>query len=72
MSLSEQKQVALLNETTLRVSPQAYADILRAISAAATAPPPKAAARLRRVAPWESDLMMQPYPPSGRSDGKDG
>lgn len=45
-------QAAILNEIVIRVSPEAFDDFLRAISAPPSAPPPKAAERLRRRAPW--------------------
>ncbi|MET3523908.1 DUF1778 domain-containing protein [Mesorhizobium abyssinicae] len=41
-------QAAILNETVIRLSPDAYDAFMQAISA----PPPKAAERLRRAAPW--------------------
>lgn len=46
-------QAAILNETVIRVSPEAYDAFMQAISAPAAAPPPKAAERLRRSAPWD-------------------
>lgn len=46
-------QAAILNESVIRLSPDAYDAFMRAISAPAAAPPPKAAERLRRAAPWE-------------------
>ncbi|MBB5044940.1 DUF1778 domain-containing protein [Shinella fusca] len=47
-------QTAILNETVIRLSPDAHDAFMRAISAPATVPPPKAAERLRRrIAPWE-------------------
>lgn len=46
-------QTAILNETVIRLSPDAHNAFMQAISAPAAAPPPKAAERLRRTAPWE-------------------
>ena len=46
-------QAAILNESVIRVSPDAFDDFVRAISAPPAAPPPKAAERLRRDAPWD-------------------
>jgi uncharacterized protein (DUF1778 family) len=46
-------QTAILDETVIRVSPDTYDAFMTAISAPAAAPPPKAAERLRRSAPWE-------------------
>lgn len=46
-------QTAILNETVIRLSPEAHDAFMRVISAPAAAPPPKAAERLRRTAPWE-------------------
>jgi len=46
-------QTAILNETVIRLSPDAYDTFMQAISAPAATPPPKAAERLRRTAPWE-------------------
>ncbi|TPL71430.1 DUF1778 domain-containing protein [Mesorhizobium sp. B2-3-15] len=46
-------QAAILNETVIRVSPQAYDAFMQAISAPAAAPPAKAAERLRRSPPWD-------------------
>jgi uncharacterized protein (DUF1778 family) len=46
-------QAAILNETVIRLSPDAYEAFMQAISAPAAAPPPKAAERLRRSAPWD-------------------
>jgi len=46
-------QAAILNETVIRVSPAAFDDFLRAISAPSAAPPPKAAEKLWRDAPWD-------------------
>ncbi|MER9632105.1 DUF1778 domain-containing protein [Mesorhizobium sp. M0296] len=45
-------QAAILNETVIRVSPEAYDAFMQAISAPAAAPPPKATERLRRPPPW--------------------
>jgi uncharacterized protein (DUF1778 family) len=46
-------QAAILNETVIRISPDAYDAFMQAISAPTALPPPKAAERLRRSAPWE-------------------
>lgn len=46
-------QAAILNETVIRLSPDAYDAFMEAISTPASSPPPKAAERLRRSAPWE-------------------
>lgn len=46
-------QTAILNETVIRVSPEAYDAFIAAISARPAALPPKAAERLRRAAPWD-------------------
>ncbi|MFB9984720.1 DUF1778 domain-containing protein [Mesorhizobium newzealandense] len=47
-------QAAILNATVIRLSPDAYNAFMQAIAAPASPPPPKAAERLRRFAPWES------------------
>ena len=49
----QEAQTAILNESVIQVSPDAYADFLRAISAPPSAPPPKVAERLKRKAPWD-------------------
>ena len=49
----QEAQTAILNESVIRVSPDAYADFLRAISAPPSAPPPKVVERLKRKAPWD-------------------
>lgn len=46
-------QAAILNETVIRLSPDAYEDFVKAISAPAGNPPPKVEERLRRKAPWD-------------------
>ncbi len=46
-------QAAILNETVIRLSPDAYDAFMQAISAPPAAPPPKTAERLRRSAPWD-------------------
>ncbi|MER9565432.1 MULTISPECIES: DUF1778 domain-containing protein [unclassified Mesorhizobium] len=46
-------QTAVLNETVIGLSPDAYDAFMQAISPPAAAPSPKAAERLRRSAPWE-------------------
>ncbi|MER8911554.1 MULTISPECIES: DUF1778 domain-containing protein [unclassified Mesorhizobium] len=46
-------QAAILNETVIRVFPEAYDALVQAISPPAAASPPKAAERLRRSSPWD-------------------
>lgn len=46
-------QIAIVNETVIRVSPEAYDAFIEAISAPTAPLPPKAAERLRRPAPWD-------------------
>ncbi len=46
-------QAAILNETVIRLSPDAHEAFMQAISAPAAPPPPKAAERLRRSPPWD-------------------
>ncbi len=46
-------QTAILNETVIRLSPDAHDAFVQAISSPAAAPPPKTAERLRRTPPWE-------------------
>ncbi|MER8751168.1 DUF1778 domain-containing protein [Mesorhizobium sp. M1050] len=46
-------RAAILNETVIRVSPQAYDAFMQAITAPAAPSPPKAAERLRRSPPWD-------------------
>lgn len=50
----QEAQTAILNESVIRVSPEAFDDFLRAIAAAPATAPPKAAERLRRRAPWDN------------------
>lgn len=45
-------QLALLNETLIRISPDAFADFCMAIEAPVAAIPPKLHERLARSAPW--------------------
>ena len=47
-------QAAILNESVIRLSPDAFDDFVRAISAPPSAPPSKVAERLRRKAPWNA------------------
>lgn len=47
----QEAQEAILNERFIRLSPKAYGDFMKMISAAPSAVPPKAAERLRRKAP---------------------
>ncbi len=51
-------QTAILNGTVIRVAPDSYGALTQAISAPAAAPPPKAAERLRRSAPWERQAAL--------------
>ena len=46
-------QTAILNETVIRLSPDAHDAFIEAISSPASAPPSKAAERMRRTAPGE-------------------
>lgn len=46
-------QSAILTETVIRLSPDAYDDFVRTIEASPSSAPPKAAERLRRTAPWQ-------------------
>jgi uncharacterized protein (DUF1778 family) len=48
----QEAQTAILNETVIRLSPDAYQQFLDTISASPSEPPPKAIERLRRKAPW--------------------
>lgn len=48
----QEAQLAILNETIVRLSPDAYEHFLEAISKPARNAPPKALERLRRRAPW--------------------
>jgi uncharacterized protein (DUF1778 family) len=50
----QEAQAAILNETVIRLSPDAYDEFVRAISAPPSALPSKAAERLRRKAPWNA------------------
>lgn len=50
----QEAQAAILNETVIRLSPDAYDAFVRAISAPPSAPSPKVAERLRRKAPWST------------------
>ncbi|WP_420959757.1 DUF1778 domain-containing protein [Brucella sp. IR073] len=49
----QEAQLAILNETVIRLSPDDYDAFLKMISAPTTPPSPKAVERLRRSAPWE-------------------
>jgi len=49
----QEAQTAILNESVIRVSPNAYDDFLRAISAPPSFPPVKVVQRLTRKAPWD-------------------
>ena len=46
-------QLAILNETVVRMSPNAFEHFLTAIDAPPQPPPPKVLERLSRRAPWE-------------------
>jgi uncharacterized protein (DUF1778 family) len=48
----QEAQAAILNESVIRLSPDAYDAFVRAISTPPSAPSPKAAERLRRKALW--------------------
>jgi uncharacterized protein (DUF1778 family) len=48
----QEAQMAILNETVIRLSPDAFDAFVEAISAPPSPPPPKVAERLRRKAPW--------------------
>ncbi|CAM5289996.1 hypothetical protein ATER59S_00522 [Aquamicrobium terrae] len=52
-SALNEAQTAILNETVIRVSPEAYDAFIEAISTPAAALPPKVTERLRRAAPWD-------------------
>lgn len=45
-------QLAILNESMVRLSPNAWRQFRAAIEAPATKPPPKLTERLKRRAPW--------------------
>lgn len=47
----QEAQTAILNETVIRLSPDAFQDFVQAISATPAPPPPKVAERLRRKSP---------------------
>ena len=49
----QEAQTAILNESVIRVSPDAFDDFLRAIGAPPSASPPKVVERLKRKAPWD-------------------
>lgn len=50
----QEAQTAILNETVIRLSPDAFEEFLQAISAPPSAPPPKVVERLSRKAPWRA------------------
>ncbi len=50
----QEAQMAILNETVIRVSPDAYAEFLEVISRPPAPPSPKIVERLRRKAPWDA------------------
>ncbi|MGH8595977.1 MAG: DUF1778 domain-containing protein, partial [Gammaproteobacteria bacterium] len=47
-------QIAILNETMVRLSPEAFDHFVEAISLPVQAPPAKLKRRLDRKAPWET------------------
>ncbi|MDK4734806.1 MULTISPECIES: DUF1778 domain-containing protein [unclassified Rhizobium] len=47
-------QMAILNESVIRLSPDAFDAFVTAIEAAPSAPSPKVVERLQRKAPWEN------------------
>jgi uncharacterized protein (DUF1778 family) len=47
-------QTAILNESVIRLSPDAFEEFVRVISAPPATPSPKVVERLRRKAPWNS------------------
>ena len=47
----QEAQMAILNETVIRLSPGSFDAFVEAISAPASPPPPKVVERLRRAAP---------------------
>ncbi|MCI0467146.1 MAG: DUF1778 domain-containing protein [Beijerinckiaceae bacterium] len=47
-------QIAILNETIVRLSPQAFDHFVKAIGSPVRAPPAKLKRRLDRKAPWET------------------
>lgn len=47
-------QSTILNESVVRLSPDAFEAFVAVIEADPSAPPPKVAERLRRKAPWEN------------------
>lgn len=50
----QEAQMAILNESVIRLSPDGYDEFMRVIGAPASAPTPKAVERLKRKAPWET------------------
>lgn len=50
----QEAQAAILNETVIRLSPDAFEDFVRAIEAPPSPVSPKVAERLRRKAPWNA------------------
>jgi uncharacterized protein (DUF1778 family) len=46
-------QLAILNETVVRLSPEAFEQFMAAIDAPVSAAPAKLAERLARTAPWD-------------------
>ncbi|OWV72561.1 hypothetical protein ATY76_06995 [Rhizobium sp. R339] len=49
----DESQTAILNESVIRLHPDDFESFVVRIEAAPSEPPPKAAERLRRKAPWE-------------------
>lgn len=50
----QEAQMAILNESVIRLSADGYNEFMRAISAPVSSPPPKVVERLKRKAPWET------------------
>lgn len=48
----QEAQMAILNESVIRVSPEAFAQFVRALEEPVKDVPPKLAERLARPAPW--------------------
>lgn len=49
----QEAQMAILNETVIQVSPEAFEEFLRMLDEPAGPVPPKLAERLARPAPWK-------------------
>lgn len=50
----QEAQMAVLNESVIRLSPDGYDEFMRAIGASPSPPPPKVTERLKRKSPWET------------------